>query len=81
MSLRPHRPSAPLHGHVAPCVGPLPCHDTDAVHASPTLPFPAPPRSYSRGQRYLEGTVSLARSTVPGEDVCIGAGTSIGGWI
>lgn len=33
---------------------------------------------YSRGQRYLEGTVSLARSTVPGEDVCIGAGTSIG---
>eukprot|EP00198_Chlamydomonas_reinhardtii_P001454 XP_001690790.1 predicted protein [Chlamydomonas reinhardtii] len=33
---------------------------------------------YSRGQRYMESTVSLARSTVPGEDVCIGAGTSIG---
>ncbi|GFR46848.1 hypothetical protein Agub_g8488 [Astrephomene gubernaculifera] len=33
---------------------------------------------FSRGHRYIESTVSLARSTIPGEDVCIGAGSSLG---
>lgn len=36
--------------------------------------------SYARGQRYIEEGVSVARHAHVGEDVCAGAGTSIGEW-
>lgn len=33
---------------------------------------------YARGQRYSEANISQARTAVLGEDVCVGAGSSIG---
>ncbi|KXZ48102.1 hypothetical protein GPECTOR_30g197 [Gonium pectorale] len=52
--------------------------DTNALSIGGSPTWGQTSYRYSRGHRYLEATVSLARSTVPGEDVAIGAGTSIG---